>query len=83
YLQTPILAGRVANTAPYKWVGVDTTLAHSIRSTITRLGGAGLDAKQTAALAAYLESLPSPRTPTIDAAAVARGKQVFDDWDCG
>jgi mono/diheme cytochrome c family protein len=82
-LQTPILAGRIAKTAPYKWVGVDTTLADSIHSTIKRIGGSGLDRKQTAALAAYLEALPAPRTPTLDAATVQRGKEVFDNWDCG
>lgn len=81
--QTPILAGRVARTAPYKWTASDQTLARSIGSTAKRLGGFGLDAKQTAALVAYLEVLPAPRTPTLDPAAVARGKQVFDDWDCG
>lgn len=82
-LQTPVLAGRVALTAPYKWSGSDKTLAHSIRRTVARLGGAGLDAAQIAALVAYLEALPAPRTPTLDPGAVARGKQVFDAWDCG
>ncbi len=82
-LQTPILAGRVAQTAPYKWAGSDKTLARSIRSTVTRLGGAGLDATQTSALIAYLEAIPAPRTPTLDSAAVTRGKVVFEGWDCG
>jgi cytochrome c553 len=82
-LQTPILAGRVAQTAPYKWSGSDQTLGQSIRSTVKRLGGTGLDAQQTAALVAYIEALPPPRTATLDPAAVARGKAVFDSWDCG
>jgi mono/diheme cytochrome c family protein len=82
-LQTPILAGRVSSTAPYKWAASDKTLARSINSTVTRLGGSGLDAKQTAALVAYLEALPAPRTPTLDPGAVARGKEVFESWDCG
>jgi mono/diheme cytochrome c family protein len=82
-LQTPVLAGRLVGTAPYKWTASDKTLALGIKSTVARLGGAGLDAKQTAALVAYLEALPAPRTPTLDPSAVARGKQVFESWDCG
>ncbi len=82
-LQTPVLAGRVAHTAPYKWTGSDATLEHSVRSTVKRLGGNGLAAKQIASLVAYVESMPAPRTPTLDRAAVERGKHVFESWDCG
>jgi hypothetical protein len=81
-LQTPLLAGRVVGTHPYKWDGGDATLRDSLRSTMKRLGGFGLVRKDTDALAAYLESLPAVRTPTRDAAQVARGKKLFDSEGC-
>jgi cytochrome c553 len=77
-LQTPALAGRLAGTQPYKWSGSDTTLATSFRTTTNRLGGHGLSTDQSDALAAYLTALPAARGPTRDAAAIARGKAVFD-----
>lgn len=77
-LQTPLLAGRVVGTHPYKWDGGDPTLRDSLTSTMKRLGGFGLDKTQTDALAAYLEGLPAVRTPSRDATAVARGKHLFD-----
>jgi mono/diheme cytochrome c family protein len=76
-LQTPILAGRVDGTAPYKWDGTDKDLATSITSTMNRLGGQGLQPDQIAQLAAYVTQLAEPRAPVREAAAVARGKQVF------
>lgn len=77
-LQTPVLAGRMAGTHPYKWDGGDATLELSLTNTMKRLGGFGLDKKQVASLAAYVEALPTVRTPTRDPKAVARGKQLFD-----
>lgn len=81
-LQTPILAGRLAGTHPYKWDGSDATLASSLHSTLRRLGGAGLDLTDADALLAYLQALPRPRPPTRDPAAVARGKAAFDAAGC-
>jgi DNA-binding beta-propeller fold protein YncE len=60
-LQTPLLAGRVIGTHPYKWDGGDKDLAISLTSTMRRLGGGGLTPGETKSLAAYLESLPRPR----------------------
>jgi DNA-binding beta-propeller fold protein YncE/cytochrome c553 len=82
-LQTPILAGRLVGTAPYKWDGAAPDLAFSMTQTIGRLGGAGITKPQTAALVAYLESMPAVRTPTRDPAAVARGRTLFDSSDLG
>ena len=81
-LQTPLLAGRIAGTHPYKWDGGDATLRDSLRSTMKRLGGSGLSRPDIGALAAYLESLPAVRTPTRPADQVARGKRVFDAEGC-
>jgi sugar lactone lactonase YvrE len=82
-LQTPMLAGRIAGTAPYKWDGTAKDLATSVRQTVTRLGGSGLSKHKIAAVAAYLESMPAVRTPTRELAAVARGKQLFDSAELG
>ena len=82
-LQTPILAGRIVNTHPYKWDGGDKDLTTSLTMTMKRLGGRGLGAAQTAQLAAYISMLPSVRAPTRDAPTVARGKKLFDSAEMG
>ncbi|WP_146657888.1 c-type cytochrome [Enhygromyxa salina] len=92
-LQTPILAGRVGDTAPYKWDGQDPTLSRSLRHTMERLGGGELvgwtmplkllsDA-EVDAMIAYIKSLepPRPRKPK-DEQAVARGRAVFEAEAC-
>ena len=81
-LQTPLLAGRLVGTHPFKWDGTDPTLRDSLRSTMKRLGGGGLSRHETDALATYLESLPSVRTPTRDRAQVARGQKLFESEGC-
>ena len=81
-LQTPLLAGRVVGTHPFKWDGGDADLRTSLTSTMKRLGGIGLDPQSTDALAQYLEALPTVRTPTRDAVAVSRGKKLFADAGC-
>ena len=81
-LQTPLLAGRVVGTHPFKWDGGDADLRTSLTSTMKRLGGFGLDPQSTDALAQYLEGLPTVRTPTRDAVAVSRGKKLFADQGC-
>ena len=82
-LQTPLLAGRVAGTHPYKWDGGDKDLTTSLATTMKRLGGFGLDKTQTANLSAYLEALPAPHTPTRAPDMVARGKKLFDSAEVG
>ena len=81
-LQTPLLAGRMVGTHPFKWDGTDPDLKSSLTSTMKRLGGFGLDPKQTESLAMYLEAVPGVRAPTRDATVVARGKQVFEGAGC-
>jgi len=81
-LQTPVLAGRIVDTHPYKWDGGDPDLKASLASTMKRLGGFGLKKEENEALAAYLEALPKPVAPTRDTTKVARGEKVFDDVGC-
>ncbi len=82
-LQTPVLVGRVAGTHPYKWDGGDPDIKASLTGTMKRLGGTGLKADQTAALAAYLEALPAPQAPSRDTQMVARGQKLFDSAELG
>jgi hypothetical protein len=79
-LQTPILAGRVTGTAPFKWDGQDPDLQTSLHHTIGRLGGQPdrLSKADLAALKAFIAALPRPRPrAALDADAVARGRTLF------
>jgi hypothetical protein len=88
-LRTPVLAGRVAGTAPYKWLGGDADLDSSVRSTIDRLGGFSGRHRDDYKLAtpdplvAYLEALPPVRAPARPAEAIARGRALFDSAELG
>jgi cytochrome c553 len=82
-LQTPVLAGRVLGTHPFKWDGKDKDLPTSLTNTIGRLGGAGLTPTEIQQLEAFLQSLPQPTPPTIDLDAIARGQQLFDSDQTG
>lgn len=82
-LQTPILAGRIAGTAPYKWDGSATDLPGSLKATIKRLGGSGLSKRDLASLTAFVESMPAPRAPSQDDKAVTRGKALFESAELG
>ncbi|HLU66363.1 MAG TPA: c-type cytochrome [Kofleriaceae bacterium] len=83
-LQTPLLAGRIAGTHPFKWDGGDRTLSESLGNTVRRLGGSGLGPGEVRQLAAFLESLPPPRAPSVrDPAAVARGEELFRSREVG
>ncbi|PRQ07993.1 c-type cytochrome [Enhygromyxa salina] len=78
-LQTPLLAGRVAGSHPFKWDGKDSDLPTSLSNTVGRLGGSGLGPREVADLQAFLESLPQPVPPAADdAKTIARGKEVFE-----
>lgn len=79
-LQTPMLAGRVHGTAPFKWDGQDRDLAASLRHTVQRLGGLPhrIDKRDFDALQAFIESMPAPRSRSdLDPEAVARGEALF------
>ena len=83
-LQTPLLAGRVLGTHPFKWDGKDKDLTTSLTNTVGRLGGAGLSPGDVSDLQAYLESLPAPVAPThASADAVARGQALFESEESG
>ena len=81
-LQTPLLAGRLVGTAPFKWDGGAQDLELSLHETAVRLGGSGFNKAQVTALAAYLRALPAVRRPTTNAPAATRGAALFESTGC-
>ncbi|MFL5320646.1 MAG: c-type cytochrome [Myxococcaceae bacterium] len=80
--QTPMLAGRLHDTAPFGWTGDSKTVEANIQRTIKRLGGTGITAKEEKALARFItEALPPPPVPPSheDPALVAQGSKVFHE----
>lgn len=84
--QTPMLAGRLADTAPYGWTGASKTVRDHLRHTFARLQGTGMEGKPLYALLYYcakmkapLRTAPDPR----DEARVARGRAIFHSYEAG
>ncbi len=86
-LQTPMLAGRMLGTHPFKWDGQDKDLQTSLMKTTVRLGGNGIAQSDAKDLKAYLESLPTVRANTAtDIATLSsqkRGQHIFNDKSVG
>lgn len=79
--QTPMLAGRLRETAPYGWEGDRSTLQDYIANTVTRLGGSGLSNDETGAIAQFLLAMPSPpprAVPPAERAQIERGRDLFE-----
>lgn len=77
------------DTAPYAWNGESPDLLKQIRNSLenTMQRADEIPENDVRALAAYVETLELPPTVdalrgTADAAAIARGKQVFENHDC-
>lgn len=82
--QTMMLAGRLADTAPYGWSRHAGTLQEYFADTISRLQGTGLPPKEAAALEKYLLSLSVPvATPRQTPSVVAQGKAIFESKEAG
>jgi cytochrome c peroxidase/DNA-binding beta-propeller fold protein YncE len=83
--QTPMLAGRLEETAPYGWDGEGPNVPVHLEHTFQRLSGRGLRSHEMAALVAYIKSLPVP--PRIaakkDDEAVAEGAAIFHSEEAG
>jgi hypothetical protein len=82
-----MLAGRVADTAPFSWSGTEQTLKEHMGITFNRLKGTGdLRSMELDALADYVSSLTPPPAmmPKADLAAkVARGSEIFHSQAAG
>lgn len=77
--QTPSLAGRIADTAPHAWTGEHKDLETHLRTTLTRIGGSGLERHELSAVIAYVRGMQAPGTsaPFRHGALVARGRALF------
>ena len=72
-----MLAGRIAETAPYGWTGEHPTLPVYLGQTFSRLGGGGLHGNDLEAITAYVQSIPGPRFQGKNSDAIARGRALF------
>jgi DNA-binding beta-propeller fold protein YncE len=75
--QTPMLAGRIAGTAPYGWTRDAKNFHDYVNGTINRLLGQGFTEPELADLEAYVLSLkPAPKV-TVDPSLVEKGAKIF------
>jgi len=84
--QTPMLAGRLAKTAPYGWLGGGGTVEDHLAQTFQRLGGGGLKRRELDALIAFATSLRPPAvesTERTNDVLVQRGKAIFHSSETG
>ena len=88
--QTPMLAGRLADTAPYGWLGSSNLLTDHLKKTFERLGGEGLAEPEVAALVDYISTLVPPVERALPKAAaqqrlIDRGRVLFEsaETSCG
>jgi cytochrome c peroxidase len=81
--QTPMLAGRLGDTAPYGWSGASATVEEHIKKTFQRLGGSGLASPTRAALAGYIEVMHAPAPASKADAQIERGREVFASTKAG
>jgi DNA-binding beta-propeller fold protein YncE len=84
--QTPMLAGRLRETAPYGWMGNGESVKDHLASTFQRLGGQGLSGRELDALVAFATSLHAPATQSVgavDTVLVERGRAVFHSSETG
>jgi hypothetical protein len=75
--QTPMLVGRLKDTAPFGWDGSRGDLHGYIRGTLRRLGGDGLSGADRTALITYLTSLKAPNDRGPLSTPEERGAELF------
>jgi len=86
--QTPALAGRLFDTAPYNWRGTEDVLQNNMMDTVHRMGGTGLVKEDLEDLEKYLvNSLVAPPNPNRKATGLTpaqkAGKAVYDQQCVG
>lgn len=82
--QTPALAGRLFDTAPYNWMGSKATLHDNIMGTTSRMGGSGLLQAELESLEKFLiAGLKAPPNPNVKPEGLTpqqlKGKKLFED----
>ena len=63
--QTPMLVGRVADTAPYGWSGSSERLESHLTKTFERLSGSGLPELELKALVDYISTIAPPISSSV------------------
>jgi len=86
--QTPMLAGRLAETAPYGWLGASDGVKDHLKTTFERLGGEGLAKNELGALIDYVSAMAPPMGASAFAPAerqkvVDRGRALFESAETG
>jgi cytochrome c peroxidase len=81
--QTPILAARLGDTAPYSWDGSNVDLAGHVHRTLQRLASPGLAKPELDALLAYVNRMKMPFDQANRGALVARGEALFASAETG
>jgi mono/diheme cytochrome c family protein len=86
--QTPMLAGRLAQTAPYGWLGTSDGVKDHLKKTFERLGGEGLPDRDLGALIDYVSTMAPPVsdvtfTPNEQRKLVQRGHALFESAETG
>lgn len=83
--QTPSLAGRLADTAPFNWNGTKGELIDNMEQTVARMGGAGLTQQELVDLENFMvDGLVMPPNPNLSPDGVLTpeqelGKSLFYD----
>ena len=82
--QTPALAERLIDTAPYNWMGSKLTLHENIIGTTARMGGSGLLPTELEGLMQFLfTGLKAPPNPNLKPEGLTpqqlAGKKLFND----
>jgi len=80
--QTPMLAGRLSDTAPYGWTRDAKTFHEYVTGTVARLRGKGYSKPELDDLSAYVMTLKPPARAAGDEATVNHGKEVFASSGC-
>lgn len=82
--RTQSIWGGVLETAPFHWQGDLADMSALMLDTfVARMEGEVPSLTQVEALATFVESLPSPASPSVaDADAVSRGKEAFSRRGC-
>ncbi|HVV82805.1 MAG TPA: hypothetical protein VHE35_06980 [Kofleriaceae bacterium] len=82
--RTQNLSGHISGRAPYHWSGDLDDLPALMTEVFTgRMAGGALTATELASLGPWLDRVPAPAPAPGDAAAIARGKALFDSSEVG
>jgi YVTN family beta-propeller protein len=73
----------VGQTGPWGWLGTTESLEDQVKKSIeTTMRGRSPSSATVDDLTAYLRSLPAPKTRSIDAESVVRGREIFETRKC-